>query len=290
MFQQIHFGISGLLIAVLGAQLNCLDAFTPAAPSLSSRDSNFLETTITNNFDTSSASSRSSTTLFGFKRKSSEKPKNKKKRPETLKKLNKDNDMMTNHEYRLKTAGKVGTQRYADPTMIFIGNLNFTATEENLREILLPMVPSPWDISKIQIVRDWKTGDSKGYAFVRFTEPVFATLCLQQLKDKEFLGRRLKVKPANSKSESPLRKQQREEQMRLKALRRAQNPPPPPPPPKRENPEFLAYLDEDLVTEEDWLAAASEEDEDLLDEDEAGDDDEVDGWEDPNAPAPRGFG
>lgn len=209
-----------------------------------------------------------------------------------MKKLNPENDMMTNHKHRLQTAGKIGTQRYADPTVVFIGNLNFTTTDEQLKEFLLPLVPSPWDIAKVRIVRDWKTGDSKGYAFVHFTEPVFATVCLQEMNDREFLGRRLKVKAANSKSESPLRKQQREEQMKLKALRKAQNPPPPPPPPKPENPEFLAYLDKDLVTEEEWLAAAAAAAEDVDDSvfEEDDDDDEVDGWEVPGSPAPKGFG
>ena len=77
--------------------------------------------------------------------------------------------------------------------------------------------------------------------------------------------------------ESPLRQKQREEQKRLKALRKAQNPPPPPPPPKRENPEFLKFLDADLIVPS-------------LDDVEDDDDDEVDGWEVPGSPAPKGFG
>ncbi|CAB9515107.1 RNA-binding protein 39 [Seminavis robusta] len=233
-----------------------------------------------------------STVLFGFKRatsadkykkksSSNNNSNTKKSKERSAKKLSASNDLLTNHQHRLSTAGKIGTLRYADPTKIFIGNLNTTTTEDQLRELILPLVATPWDIAKIQIVRDWKTGDSKGYAFVGFTEPIFATLCLQELQGHEFLGRTLSVKPAKSKSESPLRQAQRQEQQRLKALRRAQNPPPPPPPPKPEDPAFLAFLDPDLAV---GLEAVGTDDEDDTD------DDDYDGWEVPGSAPPKGFG
>lgn len=217
--------------------------------------------------------------LAAFKRSISKTDFPKKKREKNIKRLTANNDMMTSHRHRLQTAGKIGTKRYADPTMIFVGNLNFTVTDDQLKELVIPLVPSPWDVAKVQVVRDWKTGESKGFGFVRFTEAVFATLALQELDNKEYFGRRLKVKGANSSSESPLRKKQREEKERLKALRRAKNPPPPPPPAKNENAEFLALLDADLIIP-------------TLDDNEGDDDgdDEVDGWEVPGSPTPKGFG
>lgn len=202
----------------------------------------------------------------------------KKKREKNFRKLSAANDLMTSHKERLQTAGKAGTLRYADPTLLFVGNLNFTATEDQLRQLVIPLVSASWDIAKVQIVRDWKSGDSKGYGFVRFTEPVYAALCIAELNSKEFLGRRLLVKAAQSKADSPLRKQQREEQKRLKAIRRAQNPPPPPPPPKNENAEFLAYLDEDLAAGVDF------------DDDDDGDDGDYDGVFVPGSAPPKGFG
>jgi RNA recognition motif-containing protein len=201
-----------------------------------------------------------------------------------VKKLSPHNDLLTRHEHRIATAGKIGTLRYADPTMIFLGNLNFTATESQLRELLDPLLATPWDIHNIQLVTDWKSGDSKGYAFVQFTQPVFATLCLQELNGKQFLGRALVVKPALAKSESPLRKLQRQEQAHQKALRRALNPPPPPPEPKQEDPQFLAYLDPDLAV---GLEAVGT-DVGLFDDDT--NDDDYDGWEVPGSPSPKGFG
>lgn len=236
------------------------------------------------------SSSSTSTTLFYTAKKVNKSrnpkgstPKNPREkspqREKSFKKLTETNDMMTNHRHRIETAGKIGTQRYADPTRIYIGNLNFTTTEAELRTVLEVHVPSPWDITKIQIVKDWKTGDSKGFAFVQFTEPVYATICLQELENLEFKGRRLKVKAANSNSESPLRQQQRAERDALKALRRAQNPPPPPPPPKPENADFLKFLDADLIVPGlDNLEANDE------------DDDEYDGYEVPGSKPPKGFG
>ncbi|CAB9515125.1 Cleavage stimulation factor, 3' pre-RNA subunit 2 [Seminavis robusta] len=226
-----------------------------------------------------------STVLFGFKRATivdkykKKSNKNNKSKEASVKKLSASNDLLTNHRHRLSMAGKIGALRYADPTKIFIGNLNNHT--KPITKLILPLVATPWDIAKIQIVRDWKTGDSKGYAFVGFAEPIFATLCLQELRGHEFLGRVLSVKPAKSKSESPLRQEQRQGQLHLKALRRAQNPPPPPPAPKHEDPAFLAFLDPDLAV---GLEAVGTDDEDDTD------DDEYDGWEVPGSAPPKGFG
>jgi RNA recognition motif. (a.k.a. RRM, RBD, or RNP domain) len=235
-----------------------------------------------------SVSTSTPTWLNGFKRTTSadkykSNENNKQEKSPMVKKLSPHNDLLTRHKHRIATAGKIGTLRYADPTMIFIGNLNFTTTEDQLRQLMEPYMPTPWDIHHIQLVTDWKSGDNKGYAFVKFTEPVFATLCLQELNGKEFLGRLLSVKPAKAKSESPLRQQQRQEQLRQKALRRAQNPPPPPPEPKQEDPQFLAYLDPDLAV---GLEAVGS---DVGFEDDENDDD-YDGWEVPGSAAPKGFG
>lgn len=250
------------LMGMLGFALDTSDGFTPGESLIHSSQTLLRQHHSVN------------TALNGFKRSNIEKPK--KKREQNFKKLTASNDMMTSHRHRLETAGKIGTQRYADPNMVFIGNLNFTVTDDELRDLVVPLVPSPWDIAKVQVVRDWKTGESKGYGFVRFTEAVFATLALQELDNKEYQGRRLKLKAASSRSESPLRMKQREEKERMKAIRRLQNPPQPPPAPKNENSGFLGLLDADLII------PTLDDQEDF--------DDEVDGWEVPGSPAPKGFG
>jgi len=208
--------------------------------------------------------------------------------------------MMTSHKSRLQSAGRSGTKGFVDPNKVFIGNLNFTATEDQVRDLVLPLVPSRTDVRNVEVVREWKTKESKGYAFVTFLEPVHATVCLSNLDGKRFLGRPLKVTPVHSKLDSPLRQKQLGEEKRLKELRKLrklqEEGPPPAPEPKFENPAFLGTLDPDLIVRDETAPASSAESLDVEDKDQFVyfdeddfDPDDYDGVEVPGAPAPKGF-
>lgn len=109
--------------------------------------------------------------------------------------------METNND-RLRNAGRPGTVHFVDPTKLFIGNLPYTATEEHVRAAFVKhwnLVVSNSSssssstsnssstilqerIDSIKIVRDWKTGMSKGYGFVQFYDVMAATSAMLDMR------------------------------------------------------------------------------------------------------------
>lgn len=50
-----------------------------------------------------------------------------------------------------------------------------------------------------KIILDRETGRSKGFGFVRFSEPIHATAALEHLNGKDLKGRPVRVQPAISR-------------------------------------------------------------------------------------------
>jgi RNA recognition motif-containing protein len=77
---------------------------------------------------------------------------------------------------------------------IFVGNVNFTTTEEQIRGVFDPHIV----VEEIVIVRD-DAGRSKGYAFVLTREQEKARSALRQIGKPLVDGRRLYFKEAHGK-------------------------------------------------------------------------------------------
>ena len=80
-------------------------------------------------------------------------------------------------------------------TRLYVGNLSFSATEEELREHFTQAgIPG-----SVAIVKDRATGRSRGFAFVEMgTEPE-ARKAIEELDGKDFKGRPLKIDEARSR-------------------------------------------------------------------------------------------
>lgn len=96
--------------------------------------------------------------------------------------FNSDSSLGSLHEQRIKTAGRVGTKRYVNPCKVFVGNLPFSATSDDLQQWICEQLgmPSGVLVHECKIISDWKTGKSKGYGFVVFTEAIYATVCIDK--------------------------------------------------------------------------------------------------------------
>ena len=106
---------------------------------------------------------------------------------------------------RVKTAGKVGTKRFVDPCKVFVGNLPFDVDSKQLKKhILDTMGQSSLVVHSAKVIRDWKTGKSKGYGFVMFTDPMYATICMDVVRGKELGGRPLSVSQGKKKDQDNL--------------------------------------------------------------------------------------
>ncbi|HEV2298139.1 MAG TPA: RNA-binding protein [Candidatus Acidoferrales bacterium] len=80
---------------------------------------------------------------------------------------------------------------------LFVGNMNFQTTEEELRALFAPF----GQITRIHIAMDRETGRARGFAFVEMPNDEEAGKAMAALNGKEVGGRALKVNEARPKGE-----------------------------------------------------------------------------------------
>ena len=78
------------------------------------------------------------------------------------------------------------------PVNIFVGNLAFTATDQDLRQLFEPYGA----VDKINLITDRDTGRAKGFGFVEMPDRLTAGSAIQGLHGKDLQGRALRsMKP-----------------------------------------------------------------------------------------------
>ena len=77
---------------------------------------------------------------------------------------------------------------------IFVGNLPFSATDEEVRELFAGF----GEISKVTLVSDRHTGQPRGFGFVEM-EAEGGRKAISELNGKDFGGRPLRVDQAHSR-------------------------------------------------------------------------------------------
>ena len=80
---------------------------------------------------------------------------------------------------------------------IFVGNLNFGATEEAVRSLF----ESYGTVERVSIVTDRDTGQARGFGFVEMSANAEADRAIAELNGKELDGRALNVNEARPKTE-----------------------------------------------------------------------------------------
>ena len=81
---------------------------------------------------------------------------------------------------------------------LYIGNLPFSATEEQLNEWFTQVGVTP---SGVNLIRDRFTGQSRGFAFVEVTNDEDADKAVNSLNGQNFGGRNLVVNEARPQAE-----------------------------------------------------------------------------------------
>jgi RNA recognition motif-containing protein len=81
---------------------------------------------------------------------------------------------------------------------LYVGNLPFSSTEEDLRELFERYGP----IQSVQIITDRETGRSRGFAFVEMQDAASASKAIEALDGRDFGGRNLRVNEANDRGGS----------------------------------------------------------------------------------------
>ena len=80
---------------------------------------------------------------------------------------------------------------------IYVGNLPFNATEDQLRSAFAAF----GEVSSVNLITDRDAGQSKGFAFVEMAQNSAADSAIKGLNDTEMGGRNLKVNQAKPRGE-----------------------------------------------------------------------------------------
>ena len=80
---------------------------------------------------------------------------------------------------------------------IYVGNLPFTTTEEELREQASPY----GEVSSCTVITDRETGRSRGFGFLEMPDDDEAKALIEGLNGKEMVGRTLTVNEARPRTE-----------------------------------------------------------------------------------------
>jgi RNA recognition motif-containing protein len=80
-------------------------------------------------------------------------------------------------------------------TNIFVGNLDSSATEEQLRNLFAPYGA----VDSVSIVKDRDTGETRGFAFIEMAEPAHAETAIASLDGVLLNQRAIRVNEARPK-------------------------------------------------------------------------------------------
>ncbi len=82
-------------------------------------------------------------------------------------------------------------------TKLYVGNLSFDITENDLRDMMAQHGP----VNEVSVIMDKVTGRARGFAFVTMNTQEGATAAIAALNGKEFQGRALTVNEARPREE-----------------------------------------------------------------------------------------
>ena len=84
-------------------------------------------------------------------------------------------------------------------TKLYVGNLSFDITENDLRDMMAQHGP----VNEVSVIMDKVTGRARGFAFVTMNTQEAATAAIAALNGKDFQGRALTVNEARPREERP---------------------------------------------------------------------------------------
>jgi cleavage stimulation factor subunit 2 len=93
-----------------------------------------------------------------------------------------------------QTYGTAAASQQQQKHDIFVGNLAFSTTEEQLHQAFSEI----GRVIKVRMVHDLETGKPRGFAFIEFEDPQAALSAIRNMNDYELNGRRIRVNFSNS--------------------------------------------------------------------------------------------
>jgi len=93
----------------------------------------------------------------------------------------------------------VGSKGAAISTKVFVGNLNFSTTKEELTAVL----GEAGRVVNVHLPTDRESGRPRGFAFVEFSQASEASEAITRFHNREVGGRRLNVNAADDRPRRP---------------------------------------------------------------------------------------
>ncbi len=84
---------------------------------------------------------------------------------------------------------------------IYVGNLSYQATEDELRDAFA----AHGDVTSVNVIVDRMTGQSRGFAFVEMATKEAGKAAIEALNGFELQGRPLRINEARPREERPRR-------------------------------------------------------------------------------------
>ena len=84
-------------------------------------------------------------------------------------------------------------------TKLYVGNLSFDTTENDLRRLFEPF----GTVASCNLIMDKMTDKSRGFAFVELSSPAEAAKAIAEMNGKEVGGRALTVNEAKPREDRP---------------------------------------------------------------------------------------
>jgi RNA recognition motif-containing protein len=92
-------------------------------------------------------------------------------------------------------------KRFSTMTSIYVGNLPFSATEDELRTLF----EQHGTVHSVKLINDRETGRPRGFGFVEM-DPAAAAVAIQHLNGADFGGRALRINEAQERAPRPPRR------------------------------------------------------------------------------------
>jgi RNA recognition motif-containing protein len=84
-------------------------------------------------------------------------------------------------------------------TKLYVGNLSFDTTENDLQDLFSKHGP----VAEVNLIQDHATGRPRGFAFVTMGTPEGAEAAIKTLNGSDFAGRPLTVNESRPREERP---------------------------------------------------------------------------------------
>ncbi len=82
-------------------------------------------------------------------------------------------------------------------TNIYVGNLSYNATEDDLRQAFAQF----GDVASVSVIKDRETGRARGFAFVEMPDEAQAKEAIENVNNTEVAGRRITVNEARPRED-----------------------------------------------------------------------------------------